>query len=114
MPRLDKSTLHAYAMPTEEFEVMGGATVLVRGLTRAEAMRMQEALTKSTADAEVMLLAAGLVDPPMSQDEVKRWLAAWPVDAFDALEAKIMELSKIGTPEVVLEAGFPGGPKPGV
>lgn len=91
---LDKSKLLAVrTAETRDVEVPGFGTVTVRGLTRAEALRVQTADGMAVGDMEAYLVATALVDPEMSLDEVKQWQAVSPVGELQPVSEAVQELS---------------------
>ena len=69
-------------------------TVRVRGLTRGEVFMTQKA--GDTEAAERRIVALGMIDPPMSEDDVKQWHRNSPAGELEAVVAKIQELSGLG------------------
>lgn len=57
--------------PEAEVEVPGLGVVRVRGLSRAEVIYLQSA--KGPAAVEQRTVALGLVEPTMTEDDVKQW-----------------------------------------
>lgn len=86
-----------------DVEVDVGA-VRVRGLNRDEVKACQD---KDGNTVENKLLAAGLVDPELTEDEVAEWLASAPAGDYVRVMEALSELSglnegaaKSGVPEV--------------
>lgn len=72
---IDKAALLARKSQAETREVelpSGAGSVLVRGLTRKEALGVQ-GVEMDEADAERRLLAVALVEPVMTEEEVGQW-----------------------------------------
>jgi len=65
-------------------------TVKVRGLTRGEVFMTQKA--GDTEAHERRIVAFGMVDPPMNEDDVKQWQRNSPAGELD----KIRQLSGLG------------------
>lgn len=80
----------------EAVELPGlGVKVRVRGLTRAEALRVvgQE---MTAAESERKLLALALVDPVMTEDDVRQWQKVAPAGELQPVEEAIRRLSGLG------------------
>jgi hypothetical protein len=90
---IDKATLIANTRVVKHRTVTipGVGDVEVRGLTRAESLQAQEAETK--ADLECRAIAAGLVEPAMTVEEVAEWQASSLSVALDIVTKAIFELS---------------------
>jgi hypothetical protein len=91
-------------------DIEGIGTVRVRGLSRSEVFMTQQA--KGTEAMERKILALGMVDPPMTEDDVKTWQRNSPAGELDAVANKIHDLSglgkgadKSGVPDVRPESG---------
>lgn len=91
---IDKSALLKRRLREDEVEIPGVGTVRVRGLSREE-MIGSEAGELSVLEAERRLVAMGMVDPPMTEEEVAQWQAASPAMEINDVAAKINELSGI-------------------
>lgn len=64
---------NARAGGTEQYKLSDGSgTVTIRGLTRNEAIRVRDAEGGLSARDD-LLISIGLVDPPMSQQDVAEW-----------------------------------------
>lgn len=86
---MDKKLLFVDRLPRVTVEVPGGE-VTVRGLSRAEVVKLNDA---GPGTAERTALRLGLVDPVLTDAEVGEWLAAWPAGDIQPVVEKIMELS---------------------
>lgn len=82
--------------------MVGGEPVEVRGLSRAEAMRLPHFRDDPDA-AETFLLARGV---GISEDEALAWRNESPVDAVGVLVDAIIDLSGLG--EEVSKSDGPG------
>jgi hypothetical protein len=87
---MDKELLFRPRLPEAEVEVPGVGTVRVRALNRAEVMAIQG---RSGAARERAFLAAGLVDPILTEAEVGRWQQASPAGELELVTNAIGELS---------------------
>lgn len=63
----------AGAMPEEDVELPSGRTVRVRGLNRQEFLIASASSARSALELERANLAAALVAPRMTPDQVARW-----------------------------------------
>jgi len=109
---LDKAALLARKRSARTEEVdLGEGTVTVRGLVRAEITRARVAASKGSKENQVATLdnhyiAAGLVEPEMTVEEVAAWLAEAPAGDSVAVLSVIQELS--GLAEGAQKSGVPG------
>ncbi len=93
MAVIDKAALLANTrvLPHETVEVPGVGEVEVRGLSRAEVVQMQGC---GSADAmEDAVIAAGLVEPKLTADEVRQWRQAASSDEVRPVSDAILRLS---------------------
>lgn len=91
---IDKAALTKARLPEREVEVPGVGTVRVRGLSRAESLRIGQLAGDGDLDgSEVYLLAAGMVDPALSEDDVIEWRKAAPGDELTPVVEAILVLS---------------------
>lgn len=93
----DKAALLAAVRATEDVELPSGAgTVTVRGLTRREAVAVQKAYADGDIDkAEGVILAAGLVEPRMDEDEAQAWRDVALAGDIQEVTEVIQHLSKL-------------------
>lgn len=87
----DKELLFKERLPQEEIEIPGVGTVTVRGLNREEAFKCQGGADVATIERR--MLAMGMVDPKLTENEVKRWQKAAPAGELEPIAEKISELS---------------------
>lgn len=88
--------LKGNAGSTQEVELPSGATVVVRGLTRKEALSVN-GQEMDEAEAERVLLAKALVDPTMSEAEVNEWQDVCSAGELVPLVDAVLELSGMTT-----------------
>jgi len=88
---VDKELLLKPRLPEADVEVPGIGTVRVRGLNRAEAMRVQAA--KGVEATERVILALGMVDPALTEAEAGQWQKAAPAGEIEPVSRVIAELS---------------------
>jgi hypothetical protein len=122
---LDKEQLLKARLPEREVEIPGLGLVRVRGLSRAETVQMGRLANDGDLDAsETWLVACGMVDPPLDEDESRAWRKAAPGDELTPVVSAILELSGLTedaqkTAERTLALGesdpfrFPPGPGSG-
>lgn len=70
-----------------------GGQVRVRGLSRAEVLMLGKMEVDDARDA--LTISLGMVDPPMSPDDVMGWNGAALTDEIDDVRTKILVLSKL-------------------
>lgn len=93
---IDKSALTAKRdNPTKDVDLPGVGTVRVRGLTRAEALRIQ-GRPMDVDEQERKLLALAMVDPAMTEDDVRAWQKVAPAAELEPIGQAIRELSGMG------------------
>lgn len=110
---VDRELLLKPRLPEDDVDVPGIGTVRVRGLNRVEVMTMQ-AVT-AIEDRERKMLAAGMVDPKLTESEAGKWQKASPGGEIEPVSTRIAELS--GLVEGADKSGLQGdgsGPGPGV
>lgn len=91
---MDKSLLlnqSAENLPQDDVEVLGIGTVRVRALSRAEALRLENAGSGATREAQI--LSWGIVDPVLTVAEVNQWLANSPAGQAQDVSIRIAQLS---------------------
>lgn len=69
----------------------GIGDVRVRGMNREEALEIRDA--EGTAQIERLMLARGMVDPPLTEEEALEWQRNSDAIEIDAVTTKIAELS---------------------
>lgn len=92
---MDKSKLLANRTKTVDIELEGLGVVTVRSLTRAETHSMGKA-NGNEAKMEQMLLHFGMVDPELTEAEVKAWQEVANTGDIQVLVEAILELSGMG------------------
>ncbi|XTZ16416.1 hypothetical protein ACQSSU_03160 [Micromonospora echinospora] len=102
--KVDKAALLARRLPEDDVEIEGVGTVRVRALSRAEAMKVQRLAAK---ERDAHQIALGMMDPPMSVDDVKAWAAASPAGEMERVSRRIAELSGVIS-EGAQKSGVPG------
>lgn len=111
---MDKQLLFTPRLTEDGVELGGLGTVRVRALNRLEAGLVQRVPGGWEAQ-ERKMLALGMVDPKITEDEALRWQEAGGAGEIQKVTQKISELS--GMTEEAPKSGVPGdggGPGPGV
>lgn len=88
---MDKSLLFKPRLPEDTVEVPGVGVLRVRGLNRLEAMHVQAA--KGPEETERRILALGMVDPKLTEDEVRQWQRASAAGEIEPVSTRIAQLS---------------------
>lgn len=76
-----------------------GFSVTVRGLTRSEALRVA-GKPMAADESERKLLALAMVDPVMTEEDVRRWQKVAPAGQLQPVELAVRELSGLVGDEV--------------
>lgn len=104
---MDKELLFKPRTPESEVEIPGVGIMRVRGLTRAEAHDISA--IKSDAGKERRILACGVIDPTLTEQDVIKWQEASTAGEIQAVAQAITKLS--GMDEAAAKAAyatFPG------
>lgn len=94
-PEVDKKAALLASRIAETREVAlpkFGFSVTVRGLTRQEALKLVGQAMPADV-AERRLIALAMVDPVMTEEDVKRWQRNAPAGELQPIELAIRELS---------------------
>lgn len=102
---MDKAALLKGFLPESDVELPSGTgTVRVRALSRVEAVQVQKGLEETDVDElEVRAIARGMLDPQMTEDDVRTWREMTAAADLQAVAQRISELSN-------LDAQAPKGP----
>lgn len=92
---IDKEAFLKATAPETSVELPGLGTVKVRGLSRSEAVSLAP-LKDDTGALERRILILGLVDPALTEDELKAWYDSAPAGLVDPIIAAIERLSGLG------------------
>jgi hypothetical protein len=92
---MDKAEFLSRRLPTDTVDLNGSGVVTVRGLSRAEVTHLGK-LAGDVDGADVYVLARGLVDPELSEDEVRQWRDNAPAAEVALVSDRIVELSGLG------------------
>lgn len=93
---MDKAGLFAAALPEDDVETHAG-TIRVRGLSRAEVFKLKRYTYAEQDQLDQKMLEWGVVEPKLTEAEVRAWRAAWTTDQLDAVTERIAELSGMPT-----------------
>lgn len=88
-----KAKLLARRLGSDTVTVDGVGDLVVRALNRDEGIRVAEA--KTTADKDLITLTLGIVDPELSEDDVRAWSSSASAGEIEAVSRRIAELSKL-------------------
>ena len=91
MAVLSREQILATKLGREHVDVGDQGQVVVRGLTRSEAHEMKD--IEGNAEREVRTLSLGLVEPALSEDDVRAWMAAATFGSLQPVLERIMSLS---------------------
>lgn len=95
---MERATVAALTTPhlsTDEVEIEGVGTVLIRELSRWEMTALQ-ALEDNRQQQDTRAIMFGMVDPPMQEHEVMAWRKAGGNAEIEGIARKINALSGIG------------------
>jgi hypothetical protein len=96
---VDKSILLKSRLPEADVDIPGVGTIRVRGLSRAEVLLTRKATDDEHVDGprvltlERKMLAAAMIDPKLTEDEVGQWQRASGAGELHPVILKIQELS---------------------
>lgn len=93
---MEKAKLFEDLIPREDIEIPGRGTITVRGLSRIELLLAGKLSDEGAAAMERRMLAFAMVDPEMTEEDVKRWQNASRAGEIQPVIAKVNELSGIG------------------
>jgi hypothetical protein len=102
---VDKEALFRPRLAERDVEVPGIGTVRVRSLSRTEALSIK-GKEMPAAKMERLILSLAMVDPVLTEDEVKRWQDASPAGETNDVQQAILELS--GMTKEVAKSDLPG------
>ena len=89
---IDKTALLGRRLGEDKHEIEGVGTVRIRGLSRAEVIELQ-ALEGGTAASDRRMVSWALIDPPLTEDEVRIWQENSAAGEIEALTLAIAALS---------------------
>lgn len=95
MATLSREALLQAAFGVEDVEIPGKGTVKVRALSRSQALQF-DGVETDAAVMERRLVAAALVEPKLTEDDVQVWQDSSPVGELQGVVAAIMRLSGMG------------------
>jgi hypothetical protein len=92
MATVNKADLLAKSFGVTEVEIDGVGTVVVRPLTRAEALSVEGVDWRADA-LERRLLSMAMVEPALTEDEVAEWQSNSPAGQMQPVVAAIVRIS---------------------
>lgn len=90
---MDKEQLFKARLRERDVELPDVGTVRVRALARGEVMSIRDAGEMDIEEYERKLIALAVVDPVLTEDEVRRWQEAAPAGELEPVTNAIVELS---------------------
>lgn len=100
---LDKQALLKARFGEKVVEIPGVGEVRVRALSRGEALQIK-GKEQDVAAIEQWVLSRAMVDPPMSEDDVKAWQDNSPAGELQVVFDEILKLS--GMEATAAKAGY--------
>lgn len=79
--------------PEEDVEIPGFGTMRVRGLSRFEIFHLGAVQDKGPGPVERFVVSQGLVDPVMTEEQVKQWQKVAPIGELQPIVDAINRLS---------------------
>jgi hypothetical protein len=93
-----KELLLKQSFGVQEVEIEGLGSVTIRPLTRGEVLQLQVQAEKHEWDAakqEQVLVSIGMVEPKLTEDEVKTWQDVSPADQMSVVVEAIQGASGV-------------------
>lgn len=103
MATIDKDVLLAKRFGVEDVEIPGVGTVQVRPLSRSEALQVQ-GVEMPLLEMERRLLALALVEPKLTEAEIKQWQENSPAGELQPVVEAIIRVS--GLEEAAAKAAY--------
>lgn len=91
---LTREQILAKKLSQEVIDLPSGGQVKVRGLTRDEALLTQD--REGTAARDNYVIATGLLDPKLTEDDVAAWAATGATGDLNTISLAIAHLSGMG------------------
>lgn len=89
---IEREHLFKPRIPEEEYEIEGIGTIRIRGLSRVETLRAKKS-AGNVDEFEVKVLSIGVVEPHLSEDDVRAWQASAISQEVEDVANTILELS---------------------
>jgi hypothetical protein len=89
-PIISKETFLKSYLPEGTTDVLGIGVIRIRGLSRAEVLKASD---MSREDREVAFLVAGIVEPELSEPDVRAWRESTTTRTVNAVVEAILDLS---------------------
>lgn len=90
---MEKAKLFEPRLPTQTVTIPGVGQMTVRGITRFEQMVFSKAAAGDVTVFDRKQLAAAVVEPDLTEDEVQRWMEAATAGEISIVVGIIGELS---------------------
>lgn len=90
---VSKDQLFTTRLTEEDVEIPGIGKVRVRALSRAEVLAFRNRTVQDVTEMERALVAAGMVDPKLTEDEVLKWQEASAAGELEPVTRTISRLS---------------------
>lgn len=90
---MEKAKLFEPRLPTQTVNIPNVGEITVRGITRFEQMVFSKAAAGDVTVFDRKQLAAAVVEPDLTEDEVQRWMEAAPAGEISIVVGIIGELS---------------------
>lgn len=93
-----KERLLKARVPEATVTIEGVGDLRLRGLRRGEMFAIKKATDGKDLEAyEIKLLAVGVIEPKLTEAEVRRWYKAAPAGELEPVVEKLVELSGLAT-----------------
>lgn len=89
---VDREELFRLRLDAEDYEIPGVGVVRLRALSRAEVLAMRDK-ELPIVEMDRKLIAAAMVDPTMTEDQVRQWQEACMAGELEPITEAIMRLS---------------------
>lgn len=90
---MDKELLFKARLHERDVELPGVGTVRVRALARGEVVAIKDAGDLALDEYERKLISLAMIDPTLTEDEVRQWQEAAPAGELEPVTNAIAELS---------------------
>lgn len=94
---INKDALFKPRLDEQDVPVGDLGTVRIRALSRAQVLAFRNRKATDAAEIERVLLSSALIDPVLTEDEVKQWQEASAAGELEPLTQAISALSGLDT-----------------
>lgn len=91
--RVSRARLLEARLSEKEIPVPGLGTIVIRALSREEALALTDDKNMSTKERERRLLVAAMVDPEVDHKDVVRWQKSAPAGEIEMITTEVARLS---------------------